>query len=64
MHRKGGRERDELMWCFEDMRQGEDRQSSGERPESQKKQEKSLPKENGGRINCYHCVDFYLKCAY
>lgn len=22
MHRKGGRERDELMWCFEDMRQG------------------------------------------
>lgn len=52
------------MWCFEDMRQGEERQSSGERPESQKKQEKSLPKENGGRINCYHCVDFYLKCAY
>lgn len=52
------------MWCLSDMRQGEERQSRRERAESQKKQDKSLPEENDVRINCYHCVRLYLKCAY
>lgn len=40
MHKKGGRERDELMWCFEDMRRGRKTKQRGKTRKSKETGEK------------------------